>query len=158
MAKKQRKSGRKVGKQGAKSLVELAKAFEALSAEVLSARAELDSKERRLAEIRRALSAATGGFASPERDQVTRGGRRVAGSSVVAKKSPGTASLRDLTTQVLSDGHVRGPAEILAALRKAGYASRAAERTQAVMVAQALGYLTKAGTIKRVDRGRYAKA
>lgn len=158
MAKRQRKGGRKAGKQRAGSLVELAKAFEALSAEVLSARAALDSKEQQLSEIRRALSVATGGFASPVQDRANRGGRRVAGSRAAAERSPRSASLRDLTAQVLSDGQVRGPAEVLAAVKKAGYVSRAGARTQAVMVAQALGYLTKAGTIKRVDRGRYSKA
>lgn len=149
------------------SLVSLARTFESLSSEVTALRASLREKERQLADVQRALSAATSQMfpsagGSPVRSR--RDGRNAETPHSRRGKARGNhngaareGTLGDHVLKLMSDGTERGPADVLEGVKKGGYQSKGDSKSQAVMVNQTLTKLAKAGSLQKLGRGRYVE-
>ena len=139
-----------------RSLVELAKLFEALSKEVLAARSALTSKEQQLSEIREALANATGATLMQNARDIRRTRSQVR-PTLPAKggKRTRNGTLRDFVTRAMADGLERSPTDVHAAVLKLGYRSKSNPSTQRVMISQTLARLTKAKALKNPGRARY---
>lgn len=141
------------------SIVTLARRLETARAKLY---AIVESKQQELAQLdgalRRVFGVAGGGAASVNgRARRTTGRRRGRGRAGAGGK-PGAGTLGATIVAVLSKaaGKAMGIEEVLKGAKTVGYKSKAAPKTQRIMVNQTLSKLVKGGMVRKVRRGQYA--